>query len=340
MKRIAIISPATEVREFLIDGAAEELRRRGFDVEIASHAKGPRCGTYAASDALRLEDLNSAILDPDVDIILCARGGYGCNHLLSKRLEQFVRDYPKWLIGFSDVSALHALWLKAGAPSIHSSMAKQLTLYLNTIVPPEERDCHIGEIEENGKDNREKYDLLVTEEIETPEDIEDIRYCTEAMFDLLEGKDVEYEEPGDERNIPGRASGIIVGGNLAVLNGLAATPWDILSKNYLRDKILFLEDVGEKIYQVERMMKRLQLTGALNKVAAIVMGKFTDYKPDRNFESMEAMLSSRFREWGIKCPVAFGFPIGHINRNLPIAEGAKAYIDIRRDVVKLKIFGI
>ncbi|MDE6806591.1 MAG: hypothetical protein K2J05_07270, partial [Muribaculaceae bacterium] len=111
---------------------------------------------------------------------------------------------------------------------------------------------------------------------------------------------------------------------LAVLNGLAGTPWDILTPDYLQGKILFLEDVGEKIYQGERMLKRLQLAGVFNAVSAVIFGTFTDYRADRNYDSMEAMIAGRFAEWGVKCPVAIGFPIGHQAHNLPVPEGCHA----------------
>lgn len=316
--KFAIISPATEVKPFYIDGAAAELRRRGHEVTVFPHAKGPRCGTFAAPDADRLADLRRALTDPDIDVILCARGGYGCNHLISKDLEECVKNNPKWLIGFSDVSALHALWLRARVSSLHASMAKQLTLYSPSTLPADVLEC-------------------VKEELPQEEEAAQLSACTDAMFAILNGEEIRYDVPPTPLNIPGMAEGEIVGGNLAVLNGLAATPWDILDADYLDGKILFLEDVGEKIYQIERMLKRLQLSGALSKPAAIIFGQFTDYKPDRNFDSMESMISARLKEWGISCPVAFNFPIGHTHHNLPIPEGARARLRITLAEVSLTL---
>lgn len=292
-----------------IDGAVAELRRRGIDVWVSPHAKGPRHGTYAASDADRLADLKAALTDPSVDVILCARGGYGCVHLLSEELEELVRKNPKWLVGFSDVSALHALWLRAGAPSLHASMAKQLSLY-----SPENQSREIQE--------------FLAPELGPGADREGLWESADAMTSILEGAEsVTYEvEPADRLNAPADVKGNIVGGNLAVLNGLAGTRWDILTAEYLRGKILFLEDVGEKIYQVERMLKRLQLAGVFDSVAAVVFGTFTDYRADRNFDSMEAMILSRFKEWRVSCPVALGVPIGHQAHNLPVAEGSPAHL--------------
>lgn len=92
------------------------------------HALGPSSGSYAASHELRLADLRSALSDPSVKAILCARGGYGCVHLIPHIPAEMIRKNPKWIIGFSDVSALHALWLHAGVASIHAPMAKHLSI--------------------------------------------------------------------------------------------------------------------------------------------------------------------------------------------------------------------
>lgn len=302
--KFAIISPATEVKPLYITGAELELRRRGHEVWTAPHARGPRFGTFAASDADRLADLRAALADPSVDVILCARGGYGCVHLLSEELQELVRRNPKWLVGFSDVSALHALWLKAGAPALHASMAKQLALYAPEYQPGEVQD-------------------FLAPELGPDADREGVIVSADAMTSILGGADrVEYSfTPLSSLNAPAHAEGRIAGGNLAVLNGLAGTPWDILTPEYLKGKILFLEDVGEKIYQVERMLTRLHLAGVFRSVEAVIFGQFTDYRPDANYPSMESMIADRFRRWGVSCPVALGMPVGHQPHNLPIPEG-------------------
>lgn len=322
LNRFAIISPATEVRPIWVDGAVAELRRRGISVRVMPHAIGPRCGSYAASDADRLADLREALMDPDTDVILCSRGGYGCVHLLSDELESLVRENPKWMVGFSDVSALHALWQRAGVPSLHCSMAKQLTLF---------------DIQAQDASIRSSAEAL--KEIPDAADMERLRECVRVMFSILEGhrEEIRYEAPSPEGVIPGHAEGTVVGGNLAVLNGLAATPWDMLSAKNLHGKILFLEDVGEKIYQVERMLKRLQLAGVFDAVAGIVFGKFTEYSPDRNFSSMESMIATRLRQWGVSIPVALSFPIGHVSCNFPIPEGAAARLDVSAEKARLMI---
>lgn len=315
--KIAILSPATEIREAFIDGAVHELTRRGYIPVVMPHARGPRHGSFAASDAERLADLRKAILDPSVKAILCSRGGYGAIHLLSDELLHIVADNPKWIIGFSDISALHALWQKSGLCSLHASMAKQLALYTPETQPEPLREAVTGFL----PDNRE-HQLL--------------KLCTDRMFSILEASPeamspISFPSPENIANIPGNADGPLIGGNLAVLDGLASTPWDILSAEYLKGKILFLEDVGEKIYRVERMLTRLHLAGAFDAVASIAFGDFTDYQPDRNFESMPQMIACRMKEWNVKIPVAFGLPCGHNHYNFPLVEGAPYRLDVRPD---------
>lgn len=309
--KIAIIAPATEVKEFWVRGAVAELERHGYRPVVMPHTLGPGSGTFAATDSDRLADLTESLKDPEVSLILCARGGYGCIHLLSEELRILVKNNPKWLLGFSDISALHALWQSAGVASLHCSMAKQLTLY--------DLDWQNDEIRTPALTEKPSDEMLPN-----------LRECVKAMFDILEerAEKIVYDAESHNGAIIGEAEGAIVGGNLAVLNGLAATPWDMLDPGFLKGKILFLEDIGEKIYQVERMLKRLQMAGAFDSVAGIIFGQFTDYKPDRNFDSMEEMIAARIREWGVRCPVALSFPIGHTSWNFPIPEGACAKLSV------------
>ncbi len=128
---------------------------------------------------------------------------------------------------------------------------------------------------------------------------------------------------------------MLLGGNLAVLNGLAGTPFDIMAESLHRDVVLFIEDVSEPIYAVERMLYRLHLQGVLSKVKGILVGQFTEWKPDRNHESMYDMMHERFEEWGVDCPVAFDFPVGHNERNVPLIEGVEVSLSVRANEVLL-----
>jgi len=274
---VALLSPASAIDGALIDGAAEALRAEGFEPRIMPHAKG-RSGSYAATADQRLGDLQAAIDDPQVKAIICGRGGYGAVHLL----ERLNLHRPVWLAGFSDISALHALWHSRGIRSIHSSMAKELTRRL----------C--------------------------PDDDANLR-----LFQILRtGQMPPVEFAPHPLNHPGQATGTLRGGNLAVLDGLAGTPFDLM----LPGSILVIEDVGEAIYKVERMLIRLKLAGVLHRLKGLVIGQFTEYRPSADWQDMYSMISTLMAD--ATYPIAFNAPFGHIDANLPFLEGADVTLTV------------
>ena len=293
--KIAIISPASIVKDEYIDGATEFLMRNGLDPVVLPFARGPHSGSYASSENQRLSDLKEAITNQEYKAILCARGGYGCVHLLPRINTASIIQNPKWLIGFSDVSALHALWQKAGVASIHGPMAKHLAT-----LPSDDP-------------------------------------CSEALIYLLfNGNKMQYSVAGSPYNRNGVAVGRLIGGNLAVLNGLAGTPYDLFKKAMEEDVILFIEDISEAIYAVERMLIRLYLSGSLHKLKGLIIGQFTEYKPDRNHASIEEMADRLLARFGINdIPVAFSFPVGHTDANYPLIEGAEVCLEVTDNDVKL-----
>lgn len=295
--KVAIVSPATVVKEEFIRGAASFLEGRGYDPLVMPSALGPASGSYAASHESRLHDLREAVENPEVGAVLCARGGYGCVHLIADpKLAEAVATHPKWLVGFSDVSALHALWHACGVASIHGPMAKHIAT-------------------------------------EAPDDP-----CTGELLRLMTGNPtMDYSFPSSSQyNRRGRAIGELRGGNLAVLNGLANTPYDMLSVGSDESVILFIEDISEAIYAVERMLTRLHLSGSLSRLKGLIVGQFTEYRPDRNFESMEAMIDALLTRCGITdIPMAFNFPVGHVSTNYPLIEGATVEFTVTSEHVKL-----
>ncbi len=286
--KVALISPATTVKREYVEEAAECLRSVGLEPVIAPHALGPACGTYAASADERLDDFLAAWTDGSIKGVLCARGGFGCVHLLSRIPAGVLDRGCKWLIGFSDVSALHAMLLSHGIASLHAPMAKHLA-------------------------------LLGTDDI-----------CSGALMDILFGEPgFEYEIPGTGLDTMGSVEGMLRGGNLAVLDGLSGTPYDILHVGEDEDVVLFIEDIAEPIYKVDRMLTRLYLEGSLGRAKGLLVGQFTEYAPDANFSTVEAMIRTRLEEWGLRnLPVAFDFPVGHIDSNLPLIEGARVRLEI------------
>ncbi len=294
--RVAIISPASTVKPEYIAGAVEFLRAEGFEPIVSAHAGGPASGSYASDTASRLDDFIGAWKDPSIRAVLCARGGYGSVHLLPHIDECMLRDNPKWLIGFSDISALHTMLSAAGVASIHGPMAK-----------------HLAE--------------------EGPE-----HYASRALMRIMrDGLPVEYFAAPHPFNICGASEGRLAGGNLAVINGLAATRFDVLDPD--TPTILFIEDISEAIYAVERMLRRVIMSGAFRNITGLIVGHFTEYRhPDANHPDMETMISRLLKECGIGgIPVAFGFPVGHTSDNLPLVCGADATLEVTPSGVILSL---
>jgi len=277
--RIAILSPSGAVKPVLVDEAAAVIAAAGFSPVVMPHAK-ERSGSYAAPAAERFADMAAAVADRSVRAILCARGGYGAVHLLPSLAELPLRANPKWLIGFSDISALHALWASRGIASIHGPMARHLSV--NGIGHPAVR----------------------------------------ALFAMLRGERVTVTAPSHPLNRHGHALAPLAGGNLAVLSGLANTPYDMFRPG----TILVLEDINEPIYRIERMLWQLRLSGVLPNLAGLVLGNFKGAEPDANHESVEAMIAEMTAPYDY--PVAFGAPVGHILENMPLRLTAPAELTV------------
>lgn len=285
--KIAIISPASHILPDYVDGACNAITQMGFQPVVSNHCKG-QCGGYSGTIEQRLADFLEALHNPEVKAILCSRGGYGVVHLLEYLSADDIAENAKWLIGFSDISALHAAMVASGVASIHASMAKHLTQF--------------------GVDDE----------------------ATVALFNILQGKLPTYQTPSHAFNKPGTASGTLTGGNMAVLCGLLDTDFDLLS----RGDILFIEDVGEEVYKIERMLYNLRLSGVLSMIKGLIVGRFTDYRnPDGNGDSMEQMVKRMVEPYDI--PVAFDFPVGHVDENMPLIEGAQVTLTVA-DTVTLQ----
>lgn len=303
--KVALIGPATKIKPEIVEGLVRLYEEHPEAMPGSELIVYPSvldvyaCGSYAASLAQRIADFTDAWSREDVDLVICARGGYGCVHMLDYLDPDFIAAHPKWLVGFSDVSALHALLYKCGIASIHGGMAKQLV---------ENTDSGFGGYRRVFKDLVESSCLS-------------LEYCVDAH----------------PYNIPGEGGGVLLGGNLAVLSGLGGTPYDLMAESLKKDVILFIEDVSEPIYAVERMLYRLHLQGVLGKVKGLLVGQFTEWKPDRNHESMYDMIHERFEEWGVACPVAFDFPVGHNDSNVPLVEGAEVCLNVNSKNVFLSM---
>ncbi len=277
---IAIVSPASKIDSKVVESAIPVLEGQGWHTVVFPHALG-KSGSYSGSISERLSDIISAFSDSDISAILCGRGGYGAVQLLDKIPSDVVRRNPKWLIGFSDISALHAMMSINGIASLHAPMCR-----------------HLGTF--SGEDEDSK-----------------------SLFDILRGKMPSYCVEPNPWNKEGTAVGPVVGGNLAVLNALVGTPYDIIGRE---GSILFIEDIAEPIYKVERILYQMRLSGVFDRISGLIVGQFTEYHQDANYSDMTSMIRDMTSDLTI--PIAYDFPIGHVDHNLPIIESAIATLDV------------
>ncbi|MDE5661378.1 MAG: LD-carboxypeptidase [Muribaculaceae bacterium] len=276
--KIAICSPAGRIKENIVNDAAQVLRAQGYRVEIMPHALG-QSGNFSGTPDERYADIKAAFADPETRAILCSRGGYGVVHIMDRLAALPLEKDPKWVIGFSDISALHALMATKGIASIHSSMCAHIK---KGAADPDNRD----------------------------------------LFAILRGERPVHIFDSHDYDRQGLGTGILRGGNLAVLAELINTPYDVFQP----DTILFLEDVAEPIYKIERIFYQLRLSGVLARIKGLMVGQFTEYKADDNYKDMETMIRDAVA--GYSFPVAYNVPVGHVDHNIPLIESAKVTLKV------------
>ncbi len=240
---VALVSPSAATDEALsLQLAREAMEALGFKVAPGMHMASRR-GHLAGTDAERAGDLNAAFADPGIKAIVCVRGGSGAARLLPLIDYDAVRRNPKVLLGYSDITALHnALLAQAGLVTFHGPIG-------------------------SGSWNRFNVDQF--RRVFLDRELVTYRNAVDAGDELVPRKNRTVAITG------GKARGELVGGNLTVLTALAGSP-------YLPDvsgKILFLEDVSEAPYRVDRMFSTLKLMGALDRIAGFVFGECTDCDP-------------------------------------------------------------
>jgi muramoyltetrapeptide carboxypeptidase len=283
---IRIVAPAKAIDQKLLNAAKSIIEKAGFRVDFGLNANGS-FNYFSGTIAQRTSDFQAALDDPQVKAVMCARGGYGCIHLVDRLNWAGLLENPKWIIGFSDVTVLHQHLTKMNCPSIHGTMPL------------------------NFQDNSDR--------------------SLSLLFEALKGEPVNYKWKLSEYNKVGTAEGEVVGGNLAVLCSLIGTK----EMPDYQNKILFLEDVGEHLYAIDRYFFQLAKAGILDQIRGLILGGFTslgDTNPPYG-KSYEEIIRSHFDYRNT--PLAFNFPAGHQDDNCPLIFGNNARFSVKEDVVQL-----
>jgi len=298
--RVALVAPAGPL------GERDDLTRGIELCEALGWVAAPgvhtleRHGYLAGTDADRLEDLNTALRDPTIDAVWCLRGGYGIIRILPQVDFEALERWPKPVIGFSDITALLlAVHQRTGLVGFHGPMARApLT-----------------------------------------------RFSQQHLLDVL----TRVEPAGTLGRLPapagvllpraprivamhgGSAEGPLVGGNLTLLLALAGTPYF----PDLDGALLFLEDVGEDLYRVDRLLAQLRLMGALDRLAGVIVGQFTEMRKGTADGALgfDEVLFTYFGP--LQIPIAYGFPIGHVDDQWTLPLGVRARLDADAGEVEL-----
>lgn len=280
---VGITCPARKISLEEIQFAIDTLKSWKLKV-VLGDTIGKAAHQYAGTDAERSADLQRMLNDTSIKAIFAARGGYGTVRIMDGLNFRIFMDYPKWIIGFSDITYLHT-----------------------------QLNCNIG-VET----------LHATMPISFPTNTADALH---SLKNALFGKTLEYEFEAHPLNRQGIMQGEMVGGNLSILYSILGTK-TILDSN---KKILFLEDLDEYLYHIDRMMMAMKRAGKLKNLAGLVVGGMSDMK-DNTIpfgKTAEEIIAEHIAEYDY--PVCFNFPSGHIADNKAIFMGRHARIEVAKN---------
>ena len=295
------MSPASAIFESEpYEIAKESFEAMGLKVKFGEFVKS-RYGHLAGTDEERAGELNAMFKDRDVDAIIALRGGSGSARILELLDYDAIKKNPKIFIGYSDITALHlAIFEKTGLVTFHAPVA--VSSWNSFAV------SHFKDILFDKK----------TPLLENPKD---------------KGDNLVQTANRTRTITSGKAKGQLLGGNLSVLTGIMGSAY--FPKDW-SDKIIYLEDVGENIYAVDRMMTQIQLGGVFKQVKGFVFGKCTDCEPGTSGYgslTLEEVLDHYIKPLGI--PAFSGAMIGHIRDNSTIPNGIEVEVDAGSGTIQL-----
>ncbi len=288
---VAIVAPAgiLKNREAEITKAKVLLKRWGLHAIVSKHVFN-KADHFAGTDDERCEDFQKALDDPKIKAIWCARGGYGSVRILDKLDWSKFKKHPKWVIGYSDITAIHNQIHNEGVQSIHAMMCTSLQ--------------------------------------DTSETIEEtIATFKKAIF----GTALNYTLVGSKYNQVGSATGKLVGGNLTMLHTMLGSKTSIDTSG----KILFIEEIGEYRYHVDRMLQSLKRAGYFDNCKGLIIGDFTKTKKNTTpwGKSTQQLILDVVSEYGF--PVAFNMHAGHAKDNRALILGRKVELIATKEQAKV-----
>lgn len=287
---IGITCPAGYMEAKLIRNCVKTLQSWGFQVMVGKTIGSASDNYFSGTDDERKDEFQAMLDEPTVKAILCGRGGYGVTRIIEQLDFKGFKKNPKWVIGFSDITVLHAYILtKCNTASLHAPMANAFN---------------------NGG-------------VKLP--------YVQSLHKALIGRKTTYSSATHAMNRLGKATGILMGGNLALIAHLVGAEFVYKTKG----AILFLEDVGEYAYNIDRMMIQLKRAGILSQLNGLILGGFTDQKDTtRPFgQSVEAIIQKHIAEYDY--PVCFGFPVSHGIQNYALKVGTEYQLTVNARSVKL-----
>lgn len=297
---VMIVAPSGDLDKERIELAVERLEGLGFKVIVPKDVFS-QWGYLAGSDERRAAEIMKAFTDPEVDAIFPGTGGYGVMRILPLLDFDKIRANPKVFIGFSDITALHmALAKKCNLVTFHSPNPQ----------------WGLGS-DDGLRPINSKY----------------FWRCLMADQNLGEAG-FTYETPKGEplRVIaPGVAEGVSCGGNLTLVASLTGTEYELETEG----RVLFLEDVKESPYRIDRMLQQLKLTGQLDKPAAVILGQFSGCEADGDGGSLA--LAEVFLDYFADAPypVVYNFPAGHVKDNVTLPLGVRVKVDANQRQVSV-----
>ncbi|WP_407704291.1 S66 peptidase family protein [Winogradskyella bathintestinalis] len=284
---VAIVAPSgiLKHREREIQQAVDLLKSWGLHSVVGKYVF-KKADHFAGTDAERCEDLQNALDNPSVSAIWCARGGYGTVRILDDLDYTRFRKNPKWIIGYSDITALHNQVHNEGFQSLHALMAVSLT-----------------------------------------KDLDDIKETVATFKSAIFGTPNNYTLKGSKYNRVGEASGELVGGNLTILHTMLGSKESIDTSG----KILFIEEIGEYKYHIDRMLQSMKRAGYFDNLSGLVVGDMSRMRKNTTLwgTSIEELIIDALQEYNF--PIVFNMPAGHEKDNRALILGRVVDLKVKKD---------